>query len=201
MRGCKRWLACCCLSLLLLLGGCAPPPKPSVPPSQSWPQRQAHLQSLEQWHFTGRLAVSTEEDGWQASLDWQQGRQHYLLRILAPLGMGGVELRGGSDGVTLTFDSGQPPLYAPRAEDLLQAMYGWSIPVDQLRYWLVGMPAPDTQASVQLDQANRLLEMQVGVWQVSYQRYGSYNGYQLPEKLTIKRPGYRLRLVINEWQL
>ncbi len=200
MRCTKRWLACCCLSVLLL-GGCAPQPKPSVTPSQSWPQRQARLQSLEQWHFTGRLAVSTEEEGWQASLDWQQGRQHYLLRILAPLGMGGAELRGGSDGVTLTFDSGQQPLYAPRAEELLQAMYGWSIPVDQLRYWLVGMPAPDTQASVQLDQANRLLEMQVGQWQVSYQRYGSYNGYQLPEKLTIKRPGYRLRLVINEWQI
>jgi len=199
---CSRyWLAGGSLSLILLLGACTPPPKPSAVPSQSWPQRQAHLQLLEQWYFSGRLAVSVEEDGWQASLDWQQDHQQYLLRILAPLGMGGVELRGDSNGVTLTFDEGQPPLHAERAENLLETMYGWSIPIEQLRYWLVGMPAPDTRTSVQLDQANRVQEMQVGKWQISYQRYGSYNGYQLPEKLTIKRPGYRLRLVINEWKI
>jgi len=200
---CTRHVQTGCWSILLLLGtvACTPPPKPSLTPAQSWPQRQVRLQSLQQWHITGRLAVSAEEEGWQASLDWQQNQQHYLLRILAPLGMGGVHLKGGADGVTLTFDSGQPPLHAARAEDLLQAMFGWSIPVDQLRYWLVGMPAPDTQASIQLDQANRLLEMQVDNWQVSYQRYGTYKGYQLPEKLTLKRPGYRLRLVIQEWQI
>jgi len=201
MRCCRSWLVCCGLSLSVLLAACTPPPKSSAMPSQSWPQRQARLQSLEQWHFTGRLAISTDEEGWQASLDWQQGLQHYLLRIMAPLGMGGVELKGDADGVTLTFDSGQQPLYAARAADLLQSMYGWSIPVDQLRYWLVGIPAPDTEAGVQLDQDNRVLEMQVGQWQISYQRYGSYNGYQLPEKLTLKRPGYRLRLVISEWQI
>jgi len=201
MRSTRAWLACGGLSFLLLLGACTPPPKPQTTPAQSWPQRQAHLQLLEQWHFSGRLAVSFEEEGWQASLDWLQGRQDYRLRILAPLGMGGVELKGDTNGVTLVFDNGQPPLHAERAENLLQAMYGWSIPVDQLRYWLVGMPAPGTQAKVQLDQDNRLQEMQAGQWAVSYQRYGSYNGYQLPEKLTIKRPGYRLRLVINEWQI
>ncbi|HED16622.1 MAG TPA: outer membrane lipoprotein LolB [Gammaproteobacteria bacterium] len=201
MRRPRVWLACGGLTLSLLLGACTPPPKPQTVPALSWQQRQARLQLLNKWTFSGRLAVSVKDEGWQASLDWRQDHRHYLLRILAPLGMGGVELRGDVNGVILTFDGDQPPLHAERAENLLQAMYGWSIPVDQLRYWLVGVPAPGTQASVQLDMANRLLEMKVGPWQVSYQRYGHYSGYELPEKLTIKRPGYRLRLVISEWQI
>jgi len=201
MRSTRVWLACGGLSLVLLLGACTPPPKPQAVATQSWSQRQAHLQSLERWYFSGRLAVSVGEEGWQASFDWRQDHQDYQLRIMAPLGMGGVELTGDASGVTLVFDDDQPPLHAERAENLLQAMYGWSIPVDQLRYWLVGMPAPGTQASIQLDQDNRLLDMQVGQWQISYQRYGHYKDYQLPEKLTIKRPGYRLRLVISEWQI
>ncbi len=195
----RSWLVCCFISLLL--GACTPAPKTIVTTPSDWSLRQARLQALERWHFSGRLAVSVEDEGWQASLDWQQDRQTYLLRIIAPLGMGGAELKGGPDGVTLVFDSGQSPLFAPRAEDLLHAMYGWSIPVEQLRYWLVGVPAPDAQTRVSLDQQGRLLEMQSGEWQVSYQRYGQYSDYELPEKLTLKRPGYRLRLVITTWQI
>ena len=177
---------------VLLLAGCAPAQRVSITPRLTWEQRLQRMQALDNWSLSGRLALQIEEEGWHASLDWRQQGARYRIRITAPLGQGSAEIRGMPGSVVLDY---------ARAEDLLYRLYGWTLPVANLRYWLLGVTAPGEQVSPQLDDHGRLAGFRSGLWEVRIVRYGRHGDYELPEKIVVQRPGYRLKLVVSQWSL
>ena len=51
------------------------------------------------------------------------------------------------------------------------------------------------------DEQGRLASFEQLGWQVSYGQYRTVGERELPRRVTVERPGYRVRLVISEWQL
>ena len=175
----------------LLLGGCAATP---------------HLQSsrsaaeFSDWQLNGRIALTHGDQGWHASLWWQQRVDGYQLKVSGPLGQGGFQLSGDEYGVVLV-DAGGNASFARDGDALLLQATGWRLPVAGMRYWVRGLPVPDTEATRVYDESGRLSHLEQSGWSIYYQRYQLVEGALVPSKMQLARDDVDVRLVINQWQL
>src|SRR5690606_5148367 len=87
-----------------------------------------------------------------------------------PPGSGGNPHPGDDRGMTLDI-AGQPTLTAESAEDLLEQQIGWRLPVENLLWWVRGLPAPDSPSRLQLNPDSRLARLAQAGWTVEYSRY------------------------------
>ena len=65
---------------------------------------------------------------------------------------------------------------AASPELLLRRALGWSVPVQSLRHWVLGLPG--RAAAYRLDGYGRLQSLELGGWLVSYDDYVSLAGEQ-----------------------
>jgi outer membrane lipoprotein LolB len=190
------------LALLLLLGGCAElleRPAP-VDSEQAWQVYQRQAEDLESWFLRGRLAIRDDREGWTANLHWRQQPEEFVMRLLAPLGQGTVELRGDHDFVSLLTTDNQL-LTAPDPETLMLDNLGWSVPLDGLVYWVRGLPQPGIKVDkLDLDAAGRLANLHQSGWLITIDDYMSANGRSLPRRLEMANEHFHLRLVVQTWE-
>jgi outer membrane lipoprotein LolB len=165
-----------------------------------WEQRRAALQAQSQFQLKGRIAVAAGNDGFSAGLFWKQQGARAALALDGPLGVGGA--RVVADGPTLTVTTSRGEVLgsdAARAE--LGARLGFDPPLESLRYWVRGVPDPDSPATETLDAATqRLAALTQDGWQIEYTEYMSAPGGELPHRLSLRRGGVRVRLVVESWQ-
>jgi len=180
------------LLAVLLLAGCATTPVPRSSESAA---------GLSAWQLNGRVSLTRGEEGWHASLHWQQQADRFFLKISGPLGQGGFQLSGDSRGVVLVDADGQT--FAARdADALLQQVTGWQLPVTGLRYWIRGLPVPGAAAAqVRQDDAGRLSHLDQSGWAVNYDRYQIVNSISLPGKLKLVHDDISVRIVVDKWEL
>ncbi len=166
----------------------------------SWEQRQAFLTEVSQWSLSGRIAIRAGKKGWSANLRWQQNSDRFEIQLNAPLGQGAAHFYGDDTQVVMELPD-QPPKVAASVEELLQEALGWHVPIEGLRYWITGLPAPTTHPKIELDNLNRLDRLQQSGWQINYRRYTQVGQMSLPKKIELNNHDLRLRLMIDEWVL
>ncbi len=192
------------LLVAILVTGCAslPEPPPVDHPDQVWQQRRDELSRIAYWHLTGRLAVRNGDEAWNINLDWQQKGDDYQITLNGPFGAGKVKLIGNPAGVAL-HDSDNQTFYASNPGELLQERTGVSMPVEGLRYWILGLNTPQQQQQPKLDPQGRLAYLEDNHWRVNFRRYTNVSGLQLPDKIFIAKPeqDINVRLVVDEWKL
>ena len=169
----------------------------------SWQQRQTMLRQLDHWVVSGRVAITTSEDGWNATLYWKQFPNKYEIKVIAPFGGGTVMLQGNRSGVML-YAGDAPPEFADNATRLLAKRLGWHLPVESLRYWMLGLPDPNIQqqeSMIEFDRHNRLSNLFQSGWKIQFLRYQRVNGYELPGKIFLENDELSVKMVIQEWNL
>lgn len=194
------------LLLVFLLASCASlsggPSLPPADPELAWSGRKLHLQGLQEWYFSGRISVTGPEGAWNARIQWSQQGEDYDIFFMTPFGQSMARLNGGRSGVVLQMPD-QEPLAAATAEELLAASFGWSAPLEALRYWILGAPQPLGDASTRLDDRGRLLRLEQEGWRIDYPQYAGVGGAigEMPRRLTLEGAPLRIRLVVDEWSV
>jgi len=191
-------LAAAAAATVLFLGGCATPRSAVLPEIDSWYARTSVLAGLEQWEFSGRIAVKTESDGFNGKLRWAQDKNDFSATASGPFGAGAVRIEGDAQAVTITDKEGIRTELGG-AEEEFRYRYGWSIPIASLRYWALGIPDPAMPAETELNDAGQLLSMTQRGWSVSFSRYAEGGGQLMPKALTAENSDTRVRLVIDHW--
>lgn len=193
-------------SLLLLLTACATI-KPQTPHFTTipWVQRQAQLQVITDFKVRGVLAVTDSQThkGFNANFYWQQMQDQYQLLLFGPLGSNAVRLDGNAAGVTLTTSNGQK-IQARHAEQLLQRELGFTLPINDFKAWIRGLPASDTPIiNWAFDRYQHLYNLQQAGWQITYLRYQTINRLDLPAEITAYTiaPHLQVKMVIQDWTL
>jgi outer membrane lipoprotein LolB len=154
------------------------------------------LQRLASWQLGGRAAVAFGTQGWQASLDWRQSGDAAEVHLSGPLGIGAMVLERTPDGLSL---NGAPPSDAVMAQ--LQDRLGFELPLDHLRYWLLGVPDPASAFEVKRNDQDRAVQLTQDQWTIDYDRYMPVDGDLLPAHLVLSREGgVRVRIVVDHWQ-
>lgn len=179
-------------ALALLLAACvAPVPRPQGP------EYPVDLATLSQWRATGRMAVAADGSGGSGSFDWQQEGSQTRIQIQGPVGIGGMKLVLEGDAVVLEASDGRR-LESQAAWTELEARLGAPVPARNLRYWILGLPAPGP-AHWRSQVPPKTLE-QDG-WVIVYERTIAQSGVQLPARLTATSGTSRVRLVVDRWVL
>ena len=175
------------------IAGCAtavsPPPVADV--DAAWHLRQAALKPVTAWHVRGRLALRAADQGWHATLNWERDGERHRLDFTGPLGRGHLRLVQDDRGAELQ-DAEQRIWRAGNAETLLFRATGWRLPLDGLNYWIVGLAAPDSESTHQLDAQGRLKKLAQSGWDIQFLEYTHYGSFDMPSKMYLTRQAGRV---------
>jgi outer membrane lipoprotein LolB len=184
------------IALILICGAALPACVTNRPtaPALQWEQRVGELQHAGSWQLDGRAAVAQGAQGWQASLNWRQADRYADVHLSGPFGIGALEIKQEPGGLSL---NGAPPNDAMLSQ--LQERLGFALPLGNLRFWLLGVPDPDTPFALTRNPQDRALHVSQDGWSVAYDRYMGVAGDLLPARLTLSRDDVRVRIVIDHW--
>lgn len=185
-----------------LFAGCVTTRAPALPLA---PQEQrTALQALGSFVVKGRIAANRAGDGFNASLDWRQRDDASEVQLSGPLGFGALQLQLASGELSLT--SRGETLRGEVAAAVVEQQLGFAPPLAALRYWILGVPAPD--APIESEQAGvegELVELAQLGWMLRFESYAQQRTRvglaRMPARLIATRDDLRLRLVVDRRDL
>ena len=169
--------------------------------NMSFENRQEDLLEWPFWGIDGRIGLTVAKDSYNGSVNWQQEGEAIDFRFRGPLGFGGLRIHGRLDEqVRVKTTTGQD-FSVNDFESEMQARMGWSIPINSLRYWALGIVDPEIDADVVLNEESLLDELVQGDWKVIYERYNKFDGISLPTKFKITGPDTKIKMIVNDWSI
>ncbi|STX52702.1 outer membrane lipoprotein LolB [Legionella busanensis] len=152
------------------------------------------------WNLSGALAVRSARKSATASINWyQRGAGSYQIRLFGPLGSGTIMI--AKQGGTIVLQDGAKRATSSNAEQLLLKQTGIRLPVNNLYYWVRGLPAPGAVQSAKRDAGNRLIMLRQGGYTIQYLGYQSVGKAVLPSHIRLQGNGVFIKLVINRWSI
>ena len=198
IRGRSTQLLYCLLFALFVLTACSTQRSVTLPDISDPDIRYAVLAALDEWEFAGRIGVSAGSEGFNGKIWWRQDGTVYRARISGPLGVGTVFINGNRGDMTITDNDGVAT-QLENAEIELRNRYGWTIPVESLRYWVLGVRDPELLSSGHQDEQGRISRFSQGSWSVNISEYREAAGQEMPRRLSAVSGEVKVRMVIDEW--
>lgn len=180
-----RYLFC----LFILLAGCATSPVTVQRPAQ--PDAP--------FAFNGRVSVKQGERRESASVRWVHQAAEDEILLQTPLGQTLARLRRDAHEVTL--EAAGRHYVAQDMESLMQQSLGWQLPLSGLRYWVMALPAPEGEVSIERATNGQVSLLRQQGWEIAYTRYAAEAPDALPLRLKLRREEMEVLLVIHEWEM
>lgn len=176
------------LALVLVMSGCATAPVAV--------QRTPFVDAP--FSFSGRIMVKqgTNRDG--TNLHWVH-RGYDEITLLGPLGYTSGRLYRDANGATLDDAYGKHHVAAD-VESLMEKALGWSVPLSDLRYWVVAEPSPEGESKIERNAKGQLEVLTQQGWEINYSRYSSSKAGALPLEINMARDGIEVMLKIDSWE-
>ena len=114
------------------------------------------------WARRGRAGAA----GLAGDLNWRQTGSDSELHLAGPLGVGALTIGVNAGGLSL---NGAPPSDAVVAQ--LEDRLGFELPLDNLRYWLLGIPDPNTPFELTRNAQDRAAQLSQAGWNIEYDDY------------------------------
>ena len=190
--------------LLGLLSACVSirPRVDSMVAQANQSQRDQSVEAQTRFHLRGRIAIKNARDGGSGRFDWRQDGDQINFELSAPLSNQTWRLEGGPGNYTLTDSKGKPQ-HSDDARALIYAASGWTIPMQELRFWVRGARAESTDSSdapeLSFDASGRLSTLKQNGWTVSYERYSDASDSALPIKLRAFKDDAQVKVIVQSW--
>jgi outer membrane lipoprotein LolB len=178
----------------------APTTSTQPPPSHAYApfsHKLTELEKLVQWDVEGKLAVYTNDKNNSGLLTWRQRSGYFDLLINGPIGSGQLYIEGTPGLVMAT--SSTDKLVADSVEALFKQTFDWEFPMEELRYWVRGIPHPDTAAKMTYNAEGEASTIEQSGWKVKYHSYSNVTGLPMPKKIEVVGADIRLVLVLKSW--
>jgi outer membrane lipoprotein LolB len=120
------------------------------------------------------------------------------LSLEGPLGIGGLQVKVDGDDLEIATSRGER-LDGAEARAELERRLGFVLPLEQLRWWMLGIPAPGDSA-VNTGEGGEIRDFMQAGWRVSINSRSPGLGFSLPQRLTAEREGARLKLLVERWK-
>lgn len=185
-----KWPGWCCF--ILMLSACTTVPvETEVHYSKI---AREHLYQMERWSLEGRLALTGNNDSWQASINWGHRPDNEKIKLSGPLGQGATVIQLTGDLVTI--DRGDDDVQSStQPEEFINQQLGMFVPVRSLRYWVVGLPEPGRAF---VETATGFTQ---GGWLIEYWQMQQVDAQSMPRKITVTNERVKLKLFIDQWVL
>ncbi|MFT6101876.1 MAG: outer membrane lipoprotein LolB [Granulosicoccus sp.] len=158
------------------------------------------------WKVTAKLGIRNSKDSGSVTVNWQQQQDQYHIQLSGPFGQGNATL-SGDDSNILIDRPGKEPAFSNEPSALITNTFGWDLPLEQLRYWVRGLPTPSrhfnqTPPRTTYNETGLLAQLEQMGWTLRYSRYQpikTLNGRVLPHKIRAQRDDAILTLIIKRW--
>jgi len=189
----------------VVLAGCVTPEsaqKPGQSPtSPQWREHQQAVEKITQYQTRGAFAYLSDRQKVYARFNWQQtAPDRYRLLLTNPLGS--TELQLDQQGQVAQIVDNKGKRYVSNdAAKMISQLTGMSIPLDNLRQWILGLPGDAKDFT--LDDQYRLREVNYSQdgkqWKVTYQGYDRQQTPPLPSNLELREGDQRIKLKMDSW--
>jgi len=190
------------ISLVVVITACVPTKPPThedLDPKTSQQLRAQEIAQFKQWQLKGRTIITQAKEAWHVSVQWQENKDNYQIKLLGPFAQGGLILDGSDQSATLTMSNGDI-LTASSPEALLAQATGVTFPVSALRDWVRGIPYQPARIDVaNYNDDDQLIYLEQEEWQVEFLKYVTFEQYSLPSKLFIKHDDLSIKIIILDW--
>ena len=176
----------------LTLAGCATPPRPAAPYVAPDPA------DFPSWIASGRMAVAAHGDGGSGSFEWRQVGDVSTLSLAGPLGAGAMRVTIAGEDPSVVDGDGRA-LDPEQTRDFLRRRLGTDLPWGELRYWMLGVPAPGSPSNVGDEPGSSGRVIEQSGWRVDYLAYESAGGASLPTRFTATAEGVKLKVTVDRW--
>jgi outer membrane lipoprotein LolB len=184
--------------ILALVAGCASSPRAPIAESD-WQSHRLAMSELQQWSFTGKLAIRTAQGADSARLRWSQQGDDLQLEVSGPIGVKQIVFVKEDSRLRVLEGNQWRSLTAEEAS--LEPQLGWPLPLDLLPWWLRGLPAPELPTTEQIVTDGRLQKLDQAGWQVEYSGYRPVDGRVLPGKMMFRRGDVQGKIIFKHWTL
>ena len=75
------------------------------------------------------------------------------------------------------------------------------LPVQRIRYWIRGIPAPQSSATETKNEKGLVSNISQDDWEIELDRYHDVNKLPLPGRIKINRQDTRITLIISQWSI
>ena len=185
--------------LILFLGACAwqnPQPPVSI---ANWQKHTEHLQQLDLWLLEGKLGYRDSRDGGSAWVNWRQSGTAFDVQLHGPFGSGATRILGDDNHAELQ-QSGEDTLTAESPAALTEQLFGWQWPVDQLQFWVRGIPSPHEPTVLRTHNAEgTLAALQQSNWQLEFTGYEQVGQWVLPSRIKGNSGEFSFTLIVKRW--
>ena len=165
-----------------------------------WELHRANLETVKIWSLKGRIAGKSYNTGFRVGIHWRQQQQKFGIDLHGLLGRKVAVITGKAGDVELKTSKGES-YSATNSEALMQSLFGYSLPVNGLHFWMRGIPDPEqVYASLELDDQGRLKQLIQAGWLIDYNRYHDSNP-ALPAFIKISNKTLNANIVIDHWLL
>ncbi len=187
---------------LLVLAGCSTTPQvdpTSESSSLNWQQHFKNISSIHGWDANAKIAIKVQGKTQSAKMAWLQQANQYQIEFSGPFGHAGPKLHGDAKMATLLIPKEQP-IRGTSTSELLQKRLGWQLPVENAKFWILGIPSPLSESKVTLKN-ERLATLQQDGWTINYPKYKTVDNKSLPTKIILTKEDLRLLLIIYKWKI
>jgi len=149
------------------------------------------------WVIQGRAALTDNQQSWQIKWRWQQTADGIDFRVKDPLGQTHLHIRGKLNQQLHIKTANRQETTNDLNQWILQN-YQWQLPLQQLRYWIMGIPVPDTPFQAKVNSQQQLTQLQQTEWLIQYLAY-TRTAQAHPRKIKLSHQPWTLKLFIDDW--
>ena len=146
------------------------------------------------WYFEGRLAFASDKESMSGNINWRHGVGRDDIEIVGPLAQGRVLISVVPNGVSID-DGESVQTFSGSANDILQLQLGMDVPVDALKYWVLG----------ESDPAHSFIAQDEGFfqqgWVVRIKEMQQVKDWRLPKRLLLENDKTRIKIIVDRWDL
>lgn len=181
-----------------MLLSCVGAVRMDAPVISEWDIRQAMLESLSEWEFTGSINVRDAEEAQSSRIRWRQNNEQYRINLWGTFNIGATEINGRPGEVRIEQE-GEDPIITETPEQLLYDRIGYELPVTELNYWIKGIPAPGASDELNFAENQQLVSFVQAGWRIEYLGYTNFGLHTLPTRIRVQKPPLRLDLMRLNW--
>ena len=153
-----------------------------------------HLQNLERWQLDGRLALTDDKESISVSVVWTHKRDWDEIVLVGPLAQGRL-LIAVSESQVIIDDGSRSQQYNGSVNDVVTDQLGVDMPVNALKYWVLGVKDPKQNYTEQQDGFYQ------NGWLVKYAEMQMIGGDKLQKKISATKDKTRIKLIVDQWDL
>lgn len=160
------------------------------------------LYQIEDFQLSGKLGFRNSDEAFSVAVNqWQQKADRYEIKLSSSfLGLGSVTIQGTPSWIEIQ-ESGEEPISSPYPNEALAELLGMPLPVQRIRYWIRGIPAPQSSATETKNEKGLVSNISQDDWEIELDRYHDVNKLPLPGRIKINRQDTRITLIISQWSI